>query len=703
MLRVWLPLLGNLDNYGIDDTTFSIINNNGKLVSNTSGKLGSCYERTASEYADAIRSSKKYTLSGDITMMCWAYISQTVESSGAANGIITNHSHSDNSGVGITVRTFSTSDYRISCSTGDGSSRTYKTYYGTTNIKDAWHHLALTYSAADHQLKLYVDGEVEYTLDSYVNYASTQYFDLFNWSTTYVDAGSYRPVCKLNDVRLYDNLLPIYQIKEIAKGLVAHYQLNNPYSTSNLIPNGNGADGAVGWSNSGSSYISTTELPSSDPSIKTSFCKNNTTTSYIPISHGTTYTLSVWLKASVASGTTYPSIVPYDADKKRISFQNCRDGFGASYVTTLAQPLHKGDTVVYATDLSAWTTDANNYNYCAIFGYKDSFGRLYPDMGYTADSPQFAVTGSTKTNIDKTNNTITLNSAFTGEDRPAGTTICQATAGSTYIYPWSSVNVTTIQNWTQKTATINPATTGRLWYAKYINYLAYSNAYHAGITLTDNNSEQVVADSSGYNYYGWANSITTSPKAPRNLCSMNFDGITSYIEFPNLSFMSTMLPDEWTFSFWVYNNDAGSRSILFSNFNLGGVGSNSFGFEKTTGELLRVAYVSGKFDRNIPNSTLTVNAWTHIAVSKTKAHLVSVYRNGVLIDSYTNSNCASSGVLYRMGRDSRTDSTMYRGCLSDFRIYTTVLSADDILALYNAPVSIANNGTMFTQGEFVEG
>jgi hypothetical protein len=44
-------------------------------------------------------------------------------------------------------------------------------------------------------------------------------------------------------------------------------------------------------------------------------------------------------------------------------------------------------------------------------------------MTYTADSPIFG-TYSDKSNIDKTNNTITLKSAFTGEDRPAGTVIC---------------------------------------------------------------------------------------------------------------------------------------------------------------------------------------------------------------------------------------------------------------------------------------
>ena len=236
----------------------------------------------------------------------------------------------------------------------------------------------------------------------------------------------------------------------------------------------------------------------------------------------------------------------------------------------------------------------------------------------------------------------------------------------------------------------------------YINCWQLEQKDHMTPYVLGTRAENVVYDSSGYNYHGTPTSLVVSSDTPRNSLSTYFDGTTSYVEFSDLSFMPTMLPNEWTFSFWVYNQDSGNRSIFFSNYSLGGVGSYSFGFEKTAGELLRVVYANGAFDRTIPNSTFTVNAWTHIAVSKTAAHLVSVYRNGVLIDSYTNSNCASNGILYRMGRDARSDSTMFSGKLSDFRIYTTVLSAEDIQQLYNAPISISNNGAMFTQGEFIE-
>lgn len=205
----------------------------------------------------------------------------------------------------------------------------------------------------------------------------------------------------------------------------------------------------------------------------------------------------------------------------------------------------------------------------------------------------------------------------------------------------------------------------------------------------------IVYDCSGYNYNGINYGSVISNSAPRYLLSTEFDGSTAYIEFTNLAFMPNILPNEWSFAFWVYNQDVGSRSVIFSNYNLGGVGGSSFGFEKTTGELLRVAYVNGTFDKTIPDSTMTSNTWVHFCITKTSEHLISVYRNGELIYTYTNANCASSGVIYRLGRDSRSDNTMFKGKLSDFRVYATAISAEDILELYHTSASIDKNGNLY--------
>ena len=49
-----------------------------------------------------------------------------------------------------------------------------------------------------------------------------------------------------------------------------------------------------------------------------------------------------------------------------------------------------------------------------------------------------------------------------------------------------------------------------------------------------------------------------------------------------------------------------------------------------------------------------------------------------------------------------TWNTNFNGYLSDFRIYATALSAEDVKNLYDTPVSLTNTGILMTQGEFIE-
>lgn len=232
--------------------------------------------------------------------------------------------------------------------------------------------------------------------------------------------------------------------------------------------------------------------------------------------------------------------------------------------------------------------------------------------------------------------------------------------------------------------------------AKEVKEISTGLVAHYKLAEPLRTDDTTVYDCSGYNHHGVAiGTLPTSSDSPRYSSCTQFGHDANYIEFTNFTFMPQLLPDEWSFAFWVYNQDAGDRSVIFSNYGLGGVGGNSFGFEKAANECLRVAYVSGRFDKVIPNSEMAVNGWTHFVVTKTKAHLVSVYKNGVLIDSYTNENCASRGVQYRIGRDSREDNTRLKGRLSDFRIYATVLSAEDVLELYRTAASVDLNGNMY--------
>ena len=220
-LKVWLPLLGNLENQGASNLQFT--QSGTAITIDTNGKIGQCYTRATAKTAGRIASDNTILLNGDLSMCCWAKVTATVGDT--ANGLVSNHSASNNAGFGINVKQVSTDDYRICCSTGNGSSRTYSTYYGTTNIKNTWHHLALTYNSTTHVFQLWVDGIVEKT-QSYTNSAIAGKIFLFDWNLNGTN-NNYKPACSLNDVRIYDHCLSAAEVHEISQGLVLHYKLDD--------------------------------------------------------------------------------------------------------------------------------------------------------------------------------------------------------------------------------------------------------------------------------------------------------------------------------------------------------------------------------------------------------------------------------------------------------------------------------------------
>lgn len=243
-LQVWLPLNGNLENLGLSDLTFRVVNYNNAISASTSGGkvVSGLYKRTTKETADYITSDKAITLNGDVSMCCWAKVTG-VGYAGTANGIFGQHGHLTG-GLGITMKDVSSTDLRMSVNTGlygdnhgSSSDRTYCAYYGATNIYNAWHHLCLTYDSKTKQLRMYVDGKPEIIThnNSYVltipgNNVTPRPVILFAWSTDHLGSSinNYRPPCELNDVRVYDHVLSAREVKEIAKGLRLHYLLDSP-------------------------------------------------------------------------------------------------------------------------------------------------------------------------------------------------------------------------------------------------------------------------------------------------------------------------------------------------------------------------------------------------------------------------------------------------------------------------------------------
>lgn len=228
----WWPLNGNTrDMAGGNDLVLT--NNNGKISQNSSGKIGSCYERTAVGTADLLRSKTKLKVFTEQSICTWVYISQHAATN-TANGIVSNHSHANNSGlgIGVFVDRADTSKYYVSVNAGNKTSRIHSdaSGRGRTNIKNAWHHICLTY-AKDGKIRMYVDAVEDMTPLTYSLYSISDYLDIFNWSTTHYTNNDYRPVCKVNDVRVYDHALSKKEIREIYKANILHYDFENITTT----------------------------------------------------------------------------------------------------------------------------------------------------------------------------------------------------------------------------------------------------------------------------------------------------------------------------------------------------------------------------------------------------------------------------------------------------------------------------------------
>lgn len=587
-LLVWLPLLGNLENHGILDVNFQYVNNNGKLITNSSGKIGTCYERTASGYADAVRSTTKLpALTGELTMCCWAYVSSTIGAT--ANGLITNHSHVDNSGFGITVKEISTTDYRICCSTGNGTNRTFDTYYGTTNIKNEWHHLALTYDGTS--FSLWVDGVVENTV-TYANKAISDYFDLFNWSTTHYNNSNFRPTCKLNDVRLYDNCLSSKEIKEIAKGMIAHYPMNQSLYYTNLVKN------------STYTIYNNYKVPSTLVKLDEKFQGCDV--------YRLTQTPDATSISDFRSALGSHGVYGF----RRTFKANTKYCFWILYRPVTHPNVRVGGT---ASNMNGWSEIAPHY-------YKDGWYRVGQYL----------------------NGTIT-----TDKSDDIFTSYCDGTAQAGVPISIDFCCPHLVEGY---------------------DYIIEEDDYQDTICTT-------VFDTSGYSYNG---EVTTAivPTTVNN--SARYNNCYHFLPTQCIQFnVPTNIITTGSISFWAKNKVVGSSGTL--PFTGQGGSYYLMASSKGTG-IFYNNNVSGTLkyymDGNQVSAPVNDGNWHHYCIS------------GIDITSWTTFYVNHYGDV-----NSSWNSDIY---YSDLRIYNTILSAEDIKELYNAPISITKSGALMTQGEVIE-
>ena len=172
---------------------------------------------------------------------------------------------------------------------------------------------------------------------------------------------------------------------------------------------------------------------------------------HIVIDNKKVYNFDYYMHTLKGVGRSYAMICPYDVDGVRITYPSLG---GRNYNSTtpvkftkLVKPLKVGDTEVFVEDVSLWNGQApQDYQRSIImWGYKNSFGYIYPDGTY---SQLMQMRTYDIGAVDTTANKITLNKPWAVANPnssdgifPVGHTLSPTSDGSTYLYLNGHVNI----------------------------------------------------------------------------------------------------------------------------------------------------------------------------------------------------------------------------------------------------------------------
>lgn len=193
--------------------------------------------------------------------------------------------------------------------------------------------------------------------------------------------------------------------------------------------------------------------------------------------------------------------------------------------------------------------------------------------------------------------------------------------------------------------------------------------------------------------------LTTSDSNGRYNTAVYFNGANTYLQ--GLAPTNSECK-EFTIATWVKLKDVSANQTIYTCRTVVGEGLALFYVGARGGVRLDDGLANAIF----ANSTLEPNKWYHIAVTRdTTAR--KLYINGEFVSSATTTGAlVNMGTMYQVGESNAQTNTplgnFLNAVLSDLRLYTSVLSIDDIKELYETSASIDNSGNLHTY-EFDEG
>lgn len=218
-LQLWLPLNGNINNYGLNGVlpiaTGITVDNN--------GKIGKCYHFSGSDYISLDKiiipsQSQEWSFS------CWFCLDNNT--SNTAMCLFSERTNTN--ATGYTIFLYANTGQML---IDDGVRWTITPMNFNAST---WYHLVIIRDPSGK--KIYVNGELKSSTTTIGNTSTINTNGCLigraqNSST--LTSGNQGFVGKLNDVRIYNHSLSLKEIKNLAKGLILHYKLNGDFNDTN--------------------------------------------------------------------------------------------------------------------------------------------------------------------------------------------------------------------------------------------------------------------------------------------------------------------------------------------------------------------------------------------------------------------------------------------------------------------------------------
>lgn len=354
---------------------------------------------------------------------------------------------------------------------------------------------------------------------------------------------------------------------------------------------------------------------------------------------------------------------------------------------------------------SAWTTSSETYKDFVVKQKSSTWGGLAQNITATAGD---IFTISFWGKVESGGNIQSVHRSNLG-NVTTGLTVLNGNFSSGYIWVQNSDNGT---QWKRYWATLRVDGTDITYLQwRLENSVSGKNFYIAGIKLEKgsiatpwtpaaseggvSNSNTKIIDSSGYGHHGEIiNTVTQEINSPRYNSAAHISSTSSKIKISGLT--TTGFGNSYSFAWWAKISSTTPMHWGFSD----GIRLNGM----YTGRLWNTGDGSNnplyKPGTTTQVTAPTVNVWHHWVMTGDGSKC-RVYQDGVLWGEAKTYKAISGTTIYINGWDTGTNYCSDNLSISDFRIYATALSAEDIELLYNTPTLIDKGNSWHTH-EFYE-